>query len=83
MPNGKPGDHPLTDILVHKLSVYGSEADDLICRIAELCSPRELEDWWNREIGWSPDRKSIVSKARTRHNELLQRAKQSGWERQQ
>jgi hypothetical protein len=35
MPNEKPGDHPLTDILVHKLNVYGPEADDLIRKIAE------------------------------------------------
>jgi hypothetical protein len=83
MPNGKPGDHPLTDILVYKLNVYGREADDLIRRIAELCSRRELEEWWNREIGWSPDHNSLISKARTRHNELLHRAKQGGWERQQ
>jgi hypothetical protein len=80
MPDGKPGDHPLTDILVHKLNVYGREADDLIRRIAELCSRRELEEWWNREIGWSPDRDSIISKVRRRHNELLRRAKQGGWE---
>jgi hypothetical protein len=83
MPNGKPGDHPLTDILVRKLNVYGREADDLIRRIAELRSHRELEEWWNREIGWSPDRNLILSKARTHHNELLHRAKQSGWEIQQ
>ena len=75
MPNGKPGDRPLTDILVQKRSVYGSEAGDLIRRIAELCSRRELEECRNREIGWSPDRNSIISKARTRHSELLHRAK--------
>ena len=82
MANGKPGDHPLTDILVHKLNVYGREADDLIRRIAELCSRRELEEWWNREIAWTPDRDSIIDKVRTRHDELLRRAKESGWETQ-
>ena len=51
MPNGKPGDDPLNDILVHKLDVSGSEADDLIRRIADLCSRRELYEWWNSEIG--------------------------------
>jgi hypothetical protein len=78
--NGKPGDHPLTDILVHSLSVYGQEADDLIRRIAGLCSRRELDEWWDREIGWSPDRDLVVSKARIRLDQLLERAKQSGWE---
>jgi hypothetical protein len=80
MPNGKPGDHPLTDILVHKVKVYGEETDDLIRKIAELSSHRELDEWWQREIGWSPDRHSVVSKARIRLDELLQRAKDSGWE---
>jgi hypothetical protein len=83
MPNGKPGDHPLTDILVHKLTVYGHEADDLIRKIAELCSFRELDEWWQHEIGWSPEPHSVVNKARMRLDELLQRAKDHGWETKQ
>ena len=27
MPNGKPGDHPLTDVLVHHLPVFNDEVD--------------------------------------------------------
>lgn len=80
MPNGKPGDHPLTDLLVHKLDVYGAEADDLIRRIAELSSRRELDEWWQREISWLPDPNSIVGKARAHLDELQRRAKESGWE---
>lgn len=79
--NGRPGDHPLTDILVHKLDIYGPEADSLINKIAELCSRRELHEWWEREIGWAkPERQIIVRKARSRLDELLHRAKESGWE---
>src|SRR5512145_580088 len=78
--NGKPGDHPLTDLLVHKHEVYGPEADELIRRISGLCSPRELDDWWQREIGWSSDSELVLRKARARHAELLKRAKESGWE---
>jgi hypothetical protein len=33
--NGKPGDHPLNDILDHHLEVYGPEADDLIRKMAQ------------------------------------------------
>ena len=80
MANGNSGDHPLTDILVHNTQVYGREADDLIRQIAELCSRRELDDWWEREIGWSPQLDSIISKAQLRLNELLGRASQGGWE---
>ena len=78
--NGKPGDHPLTDLLDHKHGVYGEEADELIRKIAALCSRRELDDWWAREIDWSKDSELVLRKARARHAELLQRAKESGWE---
>ena len=80
MPNGKPGDHPLTDILVHKLKVYGREADDLIRKIADLSSQGELSDWWQHEIGWSSDRDLVIRKGRLRLDELLRRAEQGGWE---
>jgi hypothetical protein len=80
MPNGTRGDHPLNDILVHKVNVYRKEADDLIRKITELCSRRELDEWWEREIGWSHDRHSVVRKAAMRFEELLERAKQGGWE---
>jgi len=82
MPNGKPGDHPLTDIFVHKAEVYGPEADELIRKIAGLCSRNELDNWWEKEIGWSSDRASILRKAQARYNELLKRAREGRWETQ-
>jgi hypothetical protein len=82
MPNGKPGDYPLTDILIHKLTVFGKDADDLIRKIADLSSSSELNSWWQSEIGSSPDRELIMSKGRLRLAELQQRANQSGWETQ-
>jgi hypothetical protein len=63
-----------------QVKVYGEETDDLIRKIAELCSRRELDEWWEGEIGWSPDPHSVVSKARVRLDELSQRAKESGWQ---
>src|SRR5712691_10446020 len=36
MPNGKPGDQPLTDITVHGLAVYSPKADALIREIVQL-----------------------------------------------
>ena len=70
----------MSDILIHRVRVYGEEADELIRRIAELCSRRELDEWWEREIGWSPERESLVHKAETQLDALRRRAKQSGWE---
>jgi hypothetical protein len=36
MPNGKPGDHPVTDIVVWKKSVFAPETDALIREIAQF-----------------------------------------------
>ena len=80
MPNGTVGDHRLTDILFHKVDVYGHEADETIRKISELCSRRELEEWWDREIAWSSDTDLVLAKSKSRLAELLRRAKESGWE---
>jgi hypothetical protein len=80
MANGNPGDHPLTDIFLHRTEVYGQETDDLIRKIADLCSRRELDEWWQKEIGWSKDPALALRKARSRYEELLERARKSGWE---
>jgi hypothetical protein len=42
VPNGKPGDHPLTDIVVHGLEVFGDSADALIREILDLGGEAEL-----------------------------------------
>ena len=34
MPNGKPGDHPLTDIVVHGIEVFGEPIDARVRRLA-------------------------------------------------
>ena len=79
MPNRGFSVPPLIGILFLKHEVYGREADDLIRAISELCSHRELEEWWDREIR-SQDSRLVLIKARARLNELLQRAKEGGWE---
>lgn len=78
--NGTKGDHPLTDILYHKIEVYGQEADDLIVTISSLLSRRELYNWWEKEIGLSCDKATALQKSRVRYAELIDRARESGWE---
>lgn len=78
--NGKSGDHPLTDILHHGAEVYGRAADELIRQIHALSSQRELNEWWECEIGWSGGPETALEKARAFHAHLVQRAKESGWE---
>jgi hypothetical protein len=36
MPNGNPGDHPYTDIVIHGMEVFGDEIDDLVREIDRL-----------------------------------------------
>jgi hypothetical protein len=36
MPNGKAGDHPITDIVNHRLKVYSERVDGLIREIVAL-----------------------------------------------
>lgn len=37
MPNGRPGDHPLTDLQVHGLHPFPIEAEPLLLEILGLC----------------------------------------------
>jgi hypothetical protein len=81
MPNGKPGDHPLTDIFAHSIyDEYGYEASMLIKRIAKLSSKREMDEWWENEIGWTGTPEIALTKAKAKVEELEKRAKESGWE---
>ena len=80
MANGKPGDHPLTDILIYGREIYGKEADALIRKIAELCSQRELNEWWDVDVGWDCKDAEALRKATAKHQELVHRAKERGWE---
>ena len=43
MANGRPGDHPLTDIVKHRLSMFGSEIDDKVRKLDGAISD-ELRD---------------------------------------
>ena len=44
MPNGKIGDHPLTDIIIHGQRVYSERADLLVRQIVELGGREEIAD---------------------------------------
>lgn len=50
MPNGRPGDHPLTDILVHGIPTYTPAIDALIREIHALAPHDEAlsELLWDR-----------------------------------
>ena len=48
MPNGKPGDRPLADILVHRSRVFSRKIDSLIREIDALGGRSELLN----QINW-------------------------------
>jgi len=82
MPSERPGDHPLSDIIVYGREVYGLEADELIRGIGEFSSKYELYEWWNAEVKGTTDHKEIARKAQARFQELFQRSNMSGWKNQ-
>ena len=49
--NGKPGDHPITDIMVHGRAVYGEPLDNQLRELGELMSYDRLCDWFQQH--WS------------------------------
>ena len=48
MPNGRPRDHPLTDIINHKIPTFSPEIDELIRQLHRLIPPNELDEIFYR-----------------------------------
>jgi hypothetical protein len=48
MPNGKPGDHPYTDIVVHGRDVYSQRVSALVREIARLADERTRHELIDR-----------------------------------
>jgi hypothetical protein len=86
MANGKPGDHPLTDILNWDREVYGSEPDDLIRQIVRLGGEKYLESGATNLLMVEPtlaSRESIVAlteNLRQLRDRLRADAIERGWE---
>ena len=58
MPNGKPGDHPLTDICNHRMPYFSDEVDDLIRRIVYRGGESRIYDYvlkYDKVFGARPD----------------------------
>ncbi len=51
MPNGRPGDHPLSDLIHHNIPLYGGEIDKLIKTIARKGKEEQLAkiQWYDRK----------------------------------
>ena len=85
MPNGKPGDHPFTDIVVHGQEVYSATASKLVREIAALANERtqrELGDLLFLEYNEfaKPDIAKLEAVLTQMRDKLLQEAKARGFE---
>lgn len=86
MANGKPGDHPLTDILAWNREVFGSNADELIREIVRLGGREALErpplDLLVLDPRTNPDTDLPDLEARLRdlRDRLRAEARERGWE---
>ena len=85
MPNGNPGDHPYTDIVVHGLRVYSEAADDLVKRIARLASQAERDHlaellFLDYNEFDRPDVSRLERLLEGIYGKLVSNAKERGWE---
>jgi hypothetical protein len=76
--NGKPGDHPITDITKYKLPRFSPTADALIAEIVQLGAREELEKAFN--LFAPPPLASFESGLRQLRDRVFAERKASGWE---
>lgn len=78
MANGRPGDHPISDIVDHGAQVFSPDVDALVRRIAQLV-PRyrmwDLIDWYN-----TPDLSDLKRLLEGKLAEIEEQARKDGWE---
>jgi len=78
---GGLGDHPLTDVLNFKLTVYGKVCDDLIRQISKFVSINTMYhmwDWFKYEN--QNNNAEFEAILRLKLNQLQNEAKLNGWE---
>lgn len=78
MVNGRLGDHPITDILIHNVTVFSPAIDNLIKEMARLAGEDrlyEMFDWFS-----PPDLPELEGELRETLDKLKNEAKERGWE---
>ena len=80
MPNGKPGDHPITDLMIHHLSVYGEPLDIKPRQLGDLLSYHRLCDWFEQGEYWSMPKEKIEPIVAAQLDTLQRDAQDRGWE---
>ena len=78
MPNGKPGDHPRTDLTLHKMRVYGEPTDSMLKNLIRLMGAHRFDEWFNPL--WSQSPEQIQKAARAKLGVVEKDARARGWE---
>ena len=78
MPNGKPGDHPRTDLLIHNIEVYGNKIDDVLRSLLKLMPAYEFDEWFNPY--WQASKEELLQAASKKLEEKREEASQRGWD---
>ena len=78
MPNGKKGDHPITNVLRWKTARFSPKADELIAEIVQLGGMAELERTFNLFV---PPPIPFEESLQDIRDRLGREAKERGWER--
>jgi hypothetical protein len=76
--NGKPGDHPITDIVKWKIPRFSPTADALIGEIVQLGAQRELELAF--DLFAPPALPEFEIKLKEMRDRIYKDRKKSGWE---
>jgi hypothetical protein len=80
MAAGRPGDHPITDLMLWDLPVYGAEADAMFRRLAQLLSAQDLNSWWESDLGWGVTPEAARAAISEKLKWALSRAKANEWQ---
>jgi hypothetical protein len=76
--NGKPGDHPITDIMVHRIRLFGEPLDTQLRQMGKLMFYDRLCDWFEQH--WSKSAEEIQPIVAAKLQELQEDARKRGWE---
>lgn len=78
MANGKPGDHPVFDVSMHRLPVFGEPTDGELRQVVRLLGYHRAYEWFDTLRGRSEheQRAAILLKLA----ELRRDAQERGWE---
>jgi hypothetical protein len=76
--NGKPGDHPITDIMVHHIAVFGEPLDTQLRQLGELISYNRLCEWY--QPYWTTPSDQLQPLVAAKLEELRREARERGWE---